>query len=136
MTALPNYAGGTIRHTVAACSTANTNRDGSGTIVSLLQAGAGGTRIDAIELVATGVTTVGNVKLFTSTNGSTWNYWTEVSVSAYTPSATVLPWSNRTTLRTTIGDPEPVLLLGANEYLGFAPHNAEQFKGHAFGADF
>lgn len=136
MTALPNYAGGQLRHAVASASTANTNRDGSGTIVSILQAGGGGTRIDVIEVAATGTTTAGNIKLFTSVDGTVWHYWRELSVSAITASATTKPWSDTSTLRTPAGDPQPILELVANERLGFAPHANEAFKAHAFGADF
>lgn len=39
---------------VAAVSTANTNRDGTGTIVDILTAGADGARIDEIVVKATG----------------------------------------------------------------------------------
>lgn len=45
-------------------STANTNRDGTGTLGTVLVAGTSGTRIDKIQITATGTTTAGMVRLF------------------------------------------------------------------------
>ncbi len=134
MSVRPNYAGGTIRQESVQISTANTNRDGSGTITDIVVAGGNGTRIDAVELQATSTTTAGQIRLFLWT-GSVWRFWREVSVTAATPSATVQAWTDRS-VRTPVGDGTPLLLLKANGRLGAAPHNGEQFVINAFGADF
>ena len=42
---------------LAQVSAANTNRDGTGTIVDILTGGTSGTNISKIEIVATGTTT-------------------------------------------------------------------------------
>jgi hypothetical protein len=53
MSAFPSF-GSVVRYGVAAVSTANTNRDGTGTIVDILVAvAAPGTRIDRVALKAT-----------------------------------------------------------------------------------
>lgn len=71
----------------ATVSAANTARDGSGTLVDVLSAGASGTRIDAINIKATATTTTGTVRIFIY-NGTTSFLLTEASVLAVTVSAT------------------------------------------------
>lgn len=73
-------------------STANTNRDGTGTVGTILTAGASGTRIDDIDIVAAGTVTAGVVRLFLH-DGSAYRLWREILVSATTPSTTVAVWS-------------------------------------------
>ena len=73
---------------MAVISAANTARDGTGTIVTVETAGASGTRIDDIVIIATGTTTAGMVRLFLH-DGTNARLWREVPVTAITPSATV-----------------------------------------------
>lgn len=103
-------------------ATANTAKDGSGTIVDLTGAApSSGLRIDDLTLAATGNTTAGSVSFFIY-NGATWKFWRAVSVPAITASATVPPftinWSNL------------ALVLKSGWKLGFAPYNAESFNVH------
>ena len=49
---------------IANISTANTNRDGTGTIVAAFVAGSSGSRIDKVVIEATSTTTAGMVRLF------------------------------------------------------------------------
>lgn len=72
----------------AVLSAANTARDGTGTIVTVLTAGANGSRIDDITIVATGTVTAGVVRLFLH-DGTNARLWREVMVTATTPSTSV-----------------------------------------------
>lgn len=87
MSTTANYAA-TPRSALGQVSTANTNRDGTGTIATIFTAGASGSRIDDITIIATGTTTAGMVRLFLH-DGTNARLWAEVPVSAATPSGTV-----------------------------------------------
>lgn len=91
MSTSANYAS-TVRAASGQVTTANTNRNGTGTIVSVFTAGSSGSRIDDIYIVATGTTTAGVVRLFIS-DGTNIRLWQEILVSAVTPSTTVQVWS-------------------------------------------
>jgi hypothetical protein len=82
----------TVQNASAQVTTANTNRNGTGTIVSVITGATNGTRVDDIYIVATGTTTAGVVRLFIS-DGSNIRLWQEILVSAVTPSTTVQVWS-------------------------------------------
>jgi hypothetical protein len=75
----------TVRSASAQVTTANTNRNGTGTIVSVFTAGSSGSRIDDIYIVATGTTTAGVVRLYIS-DGTNIRLWQEILVPANTPS--------------------------------------------------
>ena len=92
MSTSANYAA-TVRGASAQVTTANTNRNGTGTIVSVFTAGSSGSRIDDIFIVSTGTTTAGVVRLFIS-DGTNIRLWQEILVSAVTPSTTVAVWSS------------------------------------------
>ncbi len=68
-------------------STANTARDGSGTILSLYVAPASGARVDDISIQAIGTTTQGMIRLFLHNAVSAFLI-KEIPVQAITPSAT------------------------------------------------
>lgn len=91
MSSNANYAA-TPRTAVAQLSTANTARDGTGTIVTVFTAGASGSRVDDLLITATATTTAGVVRLYIH-DGTTARLWREVLVSAVTPSTTVSPFS-------------------------------------------
>jgi hypothetical protein len=82
----------TVQNASAQVTTANTNRNGTGTIVSVMTGATNGTRIDDIYIVATGTTTAGVVRLFIS-DGTNIRLWQEVLVPAITPSTTVAVFS-------------------------------------------
>lgn len=91
MTASPSFAAaGKVG--LAQISAANTNRDGTGTIVDVVTAGASGSRVYDITVTATGTTTAGIVRLFLH-NGSNYRLLDEIPVSAITPSGTVKVWT-------------------------------------------
>jgi hypothetical protein len=119
----------------AQISTANANRDGTGTIVSVLDGGSEGIRIDQIEVKAEGATTAGMVRLFLSfDSGSTWNLWREIAVNALTPSASLAAF--RAVLHLNVSDDEPLLLADTTVELGAATEQAEVFNVYARGGSF
>jgi len=82
----------TVQTAQAQISTANTNRNGTGTLGTVITGATNGTRVDDISIVATGTTTAGVVRLFIS-DGTNIRLWQEILVSAVTPSTTVQVWS-------------------------------------------
>jgi hypothetical protein len=109
----------TVQNASAQISTANTNRNGTGTIVSVMTGATNGTRIDDIYIVSTGTTTAGVVRLFIS-DGSNIRLWQEILVPAITPSTTVAVWSY-TLLN-------QALILESGWSLQAATNNAETFN--------
>ena len=104
---------------VAQVSAANTNRDGTGTIVDVLAAGTNGTRVDDVSIVAAGTVTAGVVRLFLH-DGTNSRLWKEVLVTATTPSTTVAVWSS------TLSD--LALVLESGWKLQASTHNSETFN--------
>lgn len=82
----------TPRSALGQVTTANTNRDGTGTIATIFTAGASGSRVDDIYIVATGTVTTGVVRLFIN-DGTNTRLWQEILVTSTTPSTTVQVWS-------------------------------------------
>lgn len=113
-----NYAA-TPKSAVAQISAANTNRDGTGTIVTVLSAGTSGSRIDDIVITATGTTTAGMVRLFLH-DGTNARLFREVPVTAITPSGTVQAF--------TASLSNIALVLASGWSLRAATHNAEAFN--------
>lgn len=111
-------------------STANANRDGSGTTVQLYSAPADGARLAYIRVVATGTTTAGMIRIFfATTTGGTKFLIGEIGVSAVTPSASATTWSGEFVFT------EP-LLMKQNYTLFVSTHNAETFHVFAMGAEY
>lgn len=113
-------------------STANTNRDGTGTIDTVFTAGANGARIDSVEVQATATVTAGMIRLFIH-DGTSAFLFAEVSVSASTPSATVPAYSAQFTTSTTAVLP---IVIPTGFSLRASTNNAESFNIIAFGGDF
>lgn len=120
MSTTANYASVPVA-AVAVLSTANTNRDGTGTLVTILSGGTSGTRVDDIRISATGTTTAGMIRFYLSLDGGTTSRLLfEVPVSAVTPSGTVQSFQ---TVLTNLG----ILLPDANAMLRASTNNAESF---------
>lgn len=119
---------------VSTISTANTNRDGTGTIGTVFTAGTSGSRVDRIIVEATGTTTAGMVRLFLH-NGTTAFLWREVSVSAITPSATVQTFSATQSSNSAVDIGYLPLVLPTGWSLRASTHNAESFNVIAIGGD-
>ena len=118
---------------VGQVSVANTNRDGTGTIATVFSAGASGSRIDAIDLKATGTTTAGMIRLFIH-DGANARLLTEVPVTAITPSGTLPSWEAQ--LNTNTMTQVLPLVLPTGYSLRAATNNAETFNVIALGGDF
>lgn len=111
-------------------SVANTNRDGTGTVVDVFEATAFGSRPRAIKIVAKSTTTAGLVNLFIH-NGTAWKFWTQVVVVAKVPSATVTAFEAYV-------DPDELELLDLQTgwKIGAAPTQSETFNVIATGMDY
>lgn len=110
----------TARTAIAQISTANTNRNGTGTIGTVFTGGTSGSRIDDISIVATGTTTAGVVRLFIN-DGTTSYLWQEILVTAITPSTTVQVFSY-TLLN------QALILASSSWSLRASTNNAETFN--------
>jgi hypothetical protein len=108
----------------AQLSTANTARDGSGTLATVFTAASdnAGSRVDRLSINATGITTSGMIRLFiTNSGGTSTRLIQEISVSPNTPSATIPAWSAQVNF-----DGGLVLENGAS--LKASTNNAEAFN--------
>lgn len=89
MASTPAFAS-TPRLGVAAVSTANTNRDGTGTIVDILTGVAAGTRLDRVVVQTTGDPADSIVTLFIH-NGTSYFLFDEVDLGNPAAASTTLP---------------------------------------------
>ena len=136
MSSTPQYASTPVVG-MNVLSVANTARDGSGTVAVILSAGVSGTRIDQIEIQATGTTTAGMVRLFVS-DGTNHRLFAEIPVIAVTPSATQPAWSTLVAGNSqglVNGLPLP-FAIPTGYSLRASTHNAENFNVIAFGGNF
>jgi hypothetical protein len=108
-------------------STANTNRDGSGTLVDIITGVAAGTRIAEVVVNATVTTTAGMVRLYLF-DGTNNRLFDEVAIAAATPSASV----KATRVSVTYAN---LVLPSASWKLKASTHNAEAINVIALGAD-
>lgn len=127
MAATPQFTG-TPNVGIAALSVANTNRDGTGTIATIITAGASGSRIDKVVVKATATTTAGMVRLFLH-DGANAKLLTEITVTAVTVSASTPGFE-------TVVDFLGGLVVPTGYSLRAATHNAESFNVTAFGGNF
>jgi hypothetical protein len=111
-------------------STANTARDGTGTIVTVYDPGTAGGRLDGIAFQAQGTTTAGVIRIFVRASAAgTWFLRAEILVTAITPSTTVQAWSYSWV-------PDLPLILADANLVGCSTHNAESFSAHPSAGDF
>jgi hypothetical protein len=108
-------------------ATANTNRDGTGTVATLITGAATGTRVAEIVVQARVTTTAGMVRLFLY-DGTTYRFFDEIAVAAATVSATV----KGTRVSALYNN---LILPSASWSLVVATHNAESIDVVALGAD-
>jgi hypothetical protein len=119
----------TPRLTVATVSAANTNRDGTGTIVSVITGGSSGTKITSVTTQPIVTTTAGMIRLYISSDsGSTWNLFDELPVAAATVSASVPGARN-------VKNYADLILPSSSHVLGASTHNAEAHRVYASGGD-
>ncbi len=132
MASSANYAS-TPKCAMGQISTANTNRDGTGTIGTIFTAGSSGSRIDYLDIKATGTTTAGMIRLFIH-DGTNARLMTEIPVVAVTPSGTAPSWEAQFT-GGSMGAILPIVL-PTGYSLRASTHNAETFNIIAVGGDF
>jgi hypothetical protein len=117
----------TVRYGGVVVSAANTNRDGTGTIVDVMTGVAAGTKIFEVIVQATVTTTAGMIRLYYY-DGTNTRLIDEITVSATTVSASV-PAAR--TVRTY----DNLVLAGATHKLQASTHNAEAHHVTAYGGD-
>ena len=115
--------------TLAQATAANTLRDGTGTLATIITAAATGSRVDAVIFNAPGTVTAGMLRLFITIGANT-RLIDEIPVIATTPSATTPAWRAQYI-------PQVPLVLESGASLRFATNNAETFNAVAvFAGDF
>lgn len=131
MATLPAFASANPKVAVGVISTANTNRDGTGTgpATAIFSAGASGSKIEAIRVKARGNTTAGMVRIYLyDGSGSDGHLYDEFPISAVTVSATVEAFESEVTYSN--------LWIQSGWSITASTHNAETFGVEIFGADF
>lgn len=107
--------------------TANTNRDGTGTVATLITGASTGTRISEIVIKAKVTTTAGMIRVFLHDGTNFW-FFDEILVAAATVSASVQ--STRVSTRY-----DNLVLPSASWSIRVSTHNAESIDVTALGAD-
>jgi len=140
MSVQPAYAAVPIGFGPVNFATANTGRDGTGTIPTIVVGRGPGTRIERVRVRAAGTTTAGMIRIFKKATGlarnadgtfasytaPTWRLIHEIPVTAITPSATVEAFSGEWA-------PTNGHTLADGEQLGVSTHNAEIFNAEVVG---
>lgn len=108
-------------------ATANANRDGTGTVGTVLTGVTAGTRIQEVVIQAGGTTTAGMVRLFLHDGTNYW-FFDEVPISAITVSASVRAFRQSCLYQN-------LVLPNSSWSLRASTHNAETFVVTALGAD-
>lgn len=136
-----------------AFSTANTNRDGTGTIATVYAAQAAsltapsgsGARADRLIIKATGATTAGMIRVYTRVAAGTWTLIAEVPVAAVAaPGATTESWGGlRNGVAANVGFIDlsdeaagQIMNLEPGEEIGVSTHNAEAFVATFLGGEY
>ncbi len=126
MATAPDYFTTILVGAVVGAGTANANRNGTGTVDTIVTAGSSGSRIRFVTFKAVATSTAGTLRLFVH-NGSAYFLLAEITVIAITASAT------QPAFETTYYMPEG-LDLPASYSLRFSTEKAEVFHAIAFGA--
>lgn len=126
MAANPAFAT-TPRIGVGQVSTANTNRDGTGTIATIITGVFAGTRINEIVVEATTTTTAGMVRLYLN-DGTNTRLFDEFPVPAQTASNFAPTYRASKTY-------DNLVLPNASWSVRASTHNAETLNVFALGAD-
>ena len=129
MATSPIFIGATRRE-VNTISAANTNRDGTGTLVTGFTAGSNGSAIFRIRIKAQATTTAGMIRIFNVFSSST-SLIREIPVSAVTPSATVTTWEGELFFNA-----NEMIAMASGHSLKFATNNAEAFTVSVEGGDY
>ena len=103
----------------ATITVANTNVNGTGTIVTVATGANAGSRIDLVMVQAIVPTTEGIVRFFTKEAAGVWRLLLEIPVSPSSGIASNPLWSTPVRL--------PAFYLGHNQEFGASTQNAESF---------
>lgn len=123
MSSTPNFASTPLAPDLIQVSTANTDRDGSGTLGTLTTGTSGGVVLEQVTITATGTTTAGMIRFFLSVDGGTnKRLINEVTVGAVTPSGTVQAFTSEAA--GLVG----LVLLTTSTILYASTNNAETFN--------
>lgn len=117
----------TARVGMGVVSAANTNRDGTGTLVDILTGVAAGTKIFEVVIQAAVTTTAGMIRLYIY-DGTNTRLFDEITVAATSVSASV---AGARTTRTY----ENLILPSSSHKLQASTHNAESHNVIALGGD-
>ena len=109
-------------------STANTARDGTGTIADLVIGAADGTRIDGAIVKAEVTTTAGMIRFYYDDTVDVCLI-DELIVTAITVGAAVKAWSG-------VWSPAREIILPSGHAIQVSTHNGEAFNAIPLGADF
>jgi hypothetical protein len=141
MSVQPAYASAPIGFGPVNFATANTNRDGTGTIAQIAVGRAGaGTRVERVRVHAAVTTTAGMIRIYKKGTGLTLN--ADGSVASYSAPTWRLIYEIRVTAITASASdaafdgewaPTNGYMLAAYEQLGVSTHNAEAFNAEALG---
>ena len=115
---------------VGQVATANTNRDGTGTVGTIFTPGTYGARIHRIKVKAAGITTAGMIRIFIH-DGSNYRLYKEIPVTAITPSGTVEAFEAVVDLQG-----EDAIILPTGYTIRASTHNAETFNVFVEGGDY
>lgn len=115
-------------------ATANTALDGTGTITTLLTAGANGSLVTHLHIVSGATTTATAVRFFLSNDGgSTWVYFYPALHAAFTVANTTAQTPTTVVDR---NNPDGAIRLAANAVLGFTEAVANSIRVYAEVVDF
>jgi hypothetical protein len=109
-------------------ATANTSRDGSGTVSTLITGASTGTRIAELVIKGRVTTTAGQVRVYLVESGTTFFLFDEIAVAAATVSASV----QSTRVSVVYNN---LILPSASWSIRVSTHNAESIDVTALGAD-
>lgn len=124
---VPRFIGDSF-HAVGQVTAANTNRDGTGTIATIMTAGAEGSSVELIRVIATGTTTAGMVRIYVH-DGSNARLYYEFPITANVPSGTVEAYQKEFV-------PSKPMVLPTGYSLRASTHNAETFNIHVHGGHY
>jgi hypothetical protein len=123
MSSTPNFASTALAPDLVQISTANTNRDGTGTLGTLTTGTTSGVVIEQVTVTATGTTTAGVLRFFLSVDGGTTKGLIhEELVLAQTPSGTARAFT------IDVDALAGLMLLTTNTILYASTNNAETFN--------
>lgn len=115
MNTTPGFIG-TLQTAFGRVAAANTNKDGSGALITLITGGTNGTAIYALDVKAEVTVAAACITFFITSGGSQY-FWRELLVPATTSSTTAITYQDNT-LRS--ADGSPLLTLKSGEILKFA----------------